>query len=121
MSASQLPAVQATALHAVACLQGYEEHVRQLVASWLDMDLYQTVSAEVDAVKSACCLLPGLAVPTAGLLVSHAELVHCLWRASQPDSKVGAGECERQLQEHLRIVHDLSRKCLRVAGQADSR
>lgn len=119
MSASQLPAVQATALHAVACLQLYEEHMRQLVASWLDMDLYQSVSAEVDSVRASCALLPGLAIPTAALLVSHADLVHCLWRNSQPGSRAALAECETKLQEHLANIHSLSRKCLRAGGARD--
>src|SRR3954469_19670053 len=116
MSATQLPVAQATALHAVACLQHYEERVHRLVESWLDMDVYQSVSAEVDAVKSSCALLPGLSVPIADLLVTHAELVHCLWRASQPDRTAGTDDCEAYLREHLASIHALSRKCLRVAG-----
>jgi len=116
MSASQLPAMQATALHAVACLQTYEEHVRQLVAGWLDMDLYQTVSAEIDNVKTCCSLLPGLAVPIAALLITHPQLVHCLWRNSQPGRQGGLSECDGRLRDHLNSIHVLSRKCLRIAG-----
>ncbi|NML47216.1 hypothetical protein HHL11_25945 [Ramlibacter sp. G-1-2-2] len=119
MSASQLPAVQATALQAVARLQLYEEHLRQLVGSWLDMELYQSVSAEVDNIRASCAILPGLAIPIAALVVSHADLVHCLWRNSQPGSSAGIAECDTELQEHLGNIHSLSRKCLRAAGRPD--
>ena len=120
MSGSGAQALQATARHLMMALESYEPHVRDLVAGWLDMDLYLTVSAEIDDLKLCCSTLPELSVPWVSLLISHAELVHCLWRNSQP-APPRPSEVERRLNEHLESVHWLRARARRIAGEEPAR
>lgn len=115
MSASHFPAVRATALHAATALARYERHVRKLAATWLDMELYRTVSQEIDEIQRDCTMLPDVAAAWAALLVSHADLVHALWRSTQPATPAGpAPEVRPQLEQHLACIDTLARRCLRV-------
>lgn len=115
MSISHFPVIGASARETVAALARYERHVRRLAATWLDMDLYQTVSQEIDEIKGFCALVPQLALPWAALLVSHADLVHALWRAGAHGGPTDSPQVERKLQDHLACVDSLARRCLRVA------
>jgi hypothetical protein len=115
MSATGLPGTRVTALHAVRLLARYERHVRRMSLTWLDMDLYHTVSAEVDAIGLACAQLPGVKLPWVALLVSHAELVHTLWRTGTPPSGPPGGSTTA-LEEHLHCIDALARRCVRLAG-----
>jgi len=114
MSAGDAAATRASALSAAAALASYERHVRRLATTWLDMELYRIVSAEVDAIGRACAQLPSVHVPWAALLASHAELVHALWRTGGKSTDLGG--CEEALHEHLQCIDALARRCLRVAG-----
>lgn len=115
MSASHFPAVRATALHAATALARYERHVRKLAATWLDMELYRTVSEEIDEIQRDCALLPDVAAPWAALLVSHSDLVHALWRSTQSATPAGpAPDVRPQLEEHLACIDALARRCLRT-------
>lgn len=113
MSASPLPALRATALQATSILARYERHVRRLAATWLDMDLYRTVSAELDEIRSLCALLPQVTLPWVGLLVSHAELIHALWSNARQGGPTAAAEVDHQLRAHLACIDALARRCLR--------
>lgn len=117
MSGSDSQAIEATARHLMAALDEYERDARALVESWLDMDLYAVVSAEIDGLKLCCSTLPNLSVPWVSLLISHAELVHCLWRSSQP-LPPGREEVERRLAEHLQCVHWLHARAERIVSRA---
>jgi hypothetical protein len=114
MSAGDAAAIRASALGAAAALASYERHVRRLATTWLDMDLYRTVSAEIDAIGNACAKLPNVQVPWIALLVSHAELVHALWRSDGKALTLPGSEAA--LQEHLHCIDTLARRCLRVAA-----
>jgi hypothetical protein len=116
MSASHVPAARATAIHIAAALARYERHVRRLAATWLDMDLYRTVSKEIDEIRRACRLLPGLALPCTELLVSHAELIHALWREGQSACNESCEDSTNMLQEHLACIDLLARRCLDLAS-----
>lgn len=117
MSGSDSQAIEATARHLMAALDDYERDARALVACWLDMDLYAVVSAEIDQLKLCCSTLPNLSVPWVSLLISHAELVHCLWRSSQPRPP-GPEEVQRRLAEHLACVHWLHARAERIVSHA---
>lgn len=120
MSAGHSTVLRATALQASAALARYERHVRKLASSWLDMELYQLVSAEIDEIKLYSATLPHVAVPWAALLTSHAELIHALWRSQQAGAARGAPQVEQQLQEHLACVDSMARRCLRLAASFDA-
>ena len=117
MSASECQVMQATALEVVTSLSAYERHVRQLVSTWLDMDLYQLVSDEIDTIRHACAALPELSVPWVALLVSHAELVHCLWRSGQPSQRPTQRELHERLDDHLLCIAALAERSKRIAAR----
>jgi hypothetical protein len=110
LSAPQFRAIDAAAFQLAALLERYEEHVEQLVLSWLDMDLYAQVGREVDEMRLHCASLPQLSVPWVHLLISHTELIHCLWKCSP------AGEPSPLLVEcrgkHATAIRDLREKCI---------
>jgi hypothetical protein len=112
--------MRAMALQAATALARYERHVRKLAATWLDMELYATVSEEVDEIRRACAPMPELAVPWTKLLISHAELVHVLWRSSQEQPAISAEDVDKRLQEHLACIDSLARRCLRLAEASRS-
>jgi hypothetical protein len=123
MSFSQSPALRATALQIAVALTRYERHVRRLAATWLDMELYTRVSEEFDEIRDLCAMLPSLAVPCATLLISHAELIHALWRRSQRDAgeALDATDAQSMFEEHLACIDWLARRSLRLAEEFTSR
>lgn len=106
------------ALQAAAALVRYDRHVRVLAATWLDMDLYSKVSEEVDEVRRCCAALPELGLPSTRLLVSHAELIHELWRSGQREGSLGNKDIDERLHEHLACIGVLARRCRRLAHHA---
>jgi hypothetical protein len=119
MSASHFPVIGASACETVRVLARYERHIRRLASTWLDMELYQTVSEEIDNIKGCCGLVPQLARPWAALLVSHADLVHALWRSGQGAGAGPTPEVAAKLSEHVACIDSLARRCLRVAEGAE--
>jgi len=115
MTASECQAMHAAATELEAALEEYERHVRTLVLTWLDMDAYRDVSAEIDAIRNGCAGLPELSTSWVALLVSHADLVHCLWRSSQPDERVSREELQRRLEEHVGCIRGLAERSRRLA------
>jgi hypothetical protein len=116
MSPTDLTGIRAQALQAAATLARYERHVRRLAATWLDMDVYRTVSAEIDAIGQHCLPLPGVAYPWAALLTSHADLVHALLAAgARPHDGSKGAPTRDALHRHLACIDTLARRCLQVA------
>lgn len=115
MSADDRPIMTASARQIVRALARYERHVRRLAGTWLDMDLYNTVSEEIDDVRAICGLVPQLALASAGLLVSHADLVHALWRSGETGGAGLAPEVAAKLQEHLACIDGVARHALRLS------
>ncbi|RYF13853.1 MAG: hypothetical protein EOO30_20075 [Comamonadaceae bacterium] len=115
MTGSECQATQAAATEVEAALDAYERHVRRLVRTWLDMDLYRTVSAEIDDLRSCCAALPQLSTCWVALLISHADLVHCLWRSSQAGERVSREELQHRLEEHLDCIHALADRSHQLA------
>lgn len=120
MSACQRPALRATAIETAMGLARYERHVRRLVDTWVDMELYQTVSSEIDHIRTCCGPLPQVAVPWTALLISHAELVHALWQSMDDPAGARAPAVQARLQEHLACIDVLARRCLRLSTTMES-
>jgi hypothetical protein len=121
MSASQFPVLRASsARQATSALARYERHVRRLAATWLDMELYATVSAEMDEIRRFATVVPALAVPCTAVLISHADLIHALWAANQPGAQPCPGEVDRRLEEHLHCIDALARRCVRIGSAASA-
>lgn len=95
---------------ALAALERYEVHLRQLVARWLDAELYHTVSQDMQEVRRCCHALPPLSAGWVALLIAHAELVQALWR-NEPTA-----QRQRQLAQVLECVHAVRDRCMRLAG-----
>lgn len=100
-------------MQAAVALARYERHVRRLAATWLNMELYRTVSDEVDEIRILCADLPQVSGPKTELLISHAELIHALWRRG--DGTLPGDEIDSRLREHLLCIDTLVRSCLRAA------
>lgn len=118
MSAVQREAAQASALRVVAALETYEQQVRRLAAEWLDIELYHSASAEIERIRAACAKLPQVSVAWVDLLISHAELVHCLWRSGQPQGASAAALVQQRLHEHLASIAALAERCRMLVDNA---
>jgi hypothetical protein len=116
MSETERAAQHAMAIEVVVFLRTYERHILQLVATWFDMPLYQAVSSEIDEIRACCASLPETSVAWVGVLISHADLVHCLWRSSQAHGKPAADEIQSRLSEHLACIATLAHDCERLAA-----
>ena len=114
MSASPAPALDAIAFQLLATLDSYDRDMGRMVDTWLDMELYGRVSAQVEDIRLYCNALPKLSVRWVDLLIAHAELVHCLWRQQ---FQGGEGDERGQLLEmrehHASCVQSLRVRCLR--------
>jgi hypothetical protein len=111
MSAPPRRAIEALAFQLAAAVEQYESHVDQLIDRWLDMDCYQTVSADIDEIQLYSSSLPQIAVQAVALLIAHSELIFSLWR--HRDSSAQPGELEDCQRRHRACVADLRRSCLR--------
>lgn len=107
------------AIETAAALARYERHVRRLASTWLDMDLYHMVSREIDEIRRNCALLPQASVACSELLISHAELIHALWREGQAVCNESCEDSTDMLQEHLVCIDLLARRCLRLASGSE--
>jgi hypothetical protein len=110
MSAPQDRAQDAVAFELAAALESYEEEVQRLVGTWLDMELYASVSSRVDRMKMLSASLPQLAVPWVHLLISHAELIHCLWKCGEQSRS--SRDVEQCRERHVLAITAMREKCL---------
>jgi len=111
MSAREFPAVDAIAFRLAALLEQYEQDVEELTATWWDAKVYERVNQGLSEMRLLCASLPLMSVPWVHVLISHAELVNCLWkRAKNPKEPRSSEDCKA---EHLLAVGALRQKCLR--------
>lgn len=109
MSAPQFRALDAVAFQLAALLEKYEEDVEELASRWPDTTLYTRVSREIDEMRLLCASLPLLSVPWVHLLISHAELMHCLWKCTAGGKSRAAEDCKAN---HYIAIRALREKCL---------
>lgn len=117
MSASPGRAVGAIAFELVASLENYEQATAELVATWLDMERYQSVSRQIDHMRLLSSALPQVSVSWVGLLVSHTELVYCLWKWGE--NLGGSPELEACQARHSDAITQLRGKCVRFFSSAE--
>lgn len=117
MSAGDFQALRSVPLEVANALARYERHVRKLATTWLDMELYATVSEEVDVIRRYCAGFPDLSLAATALLISHAELIHALWRRGEHPE--GDNDVAVRLQDHLACIDTLARRCLRLLERDD--
>jgi len=111
MSAREFPAADAIAFRLAALLEQYEQDVEELTATSWDAKVYECVNQGLAEMRLLCAGLPLMSVAWVHVLISHAELVNCLWRrAAKPKDCRSTDDCKA---EHLLAVGALRQKCLR--------
>ena len=119
MSASQAPALDAIAFQLAAALEQYDQDVTAMVDTWLDMDLYHQVSAQVERIRMYSAALPALSVHWVELLIAHAELVHSLWRLRFQEVEADRARLQQVRERHARCIASLRMRCLRLLARGD--
>ena len=117
MSASAAPALDAIAFQLAAALEHYETRVSSVVAAWPDLEGYADASAQMDKIRLYSESLPDLRVQWVDLLITHAELVHHLWRSQDGVPGAHAARVAPALEQHLDAVAALSNSCHRVMAR----
>jgi hypothetical protein len=103
---------QAMAARLAAALEQYDQQCAEMVRTWLDMEQYAAVSALVDEIRRCCGCLPRLSPPWVAFLISHSELVFCLWEAGSGNSCSPAVQaCAR---DHSATLRNLRQGCARL-------
>ena len=119
MSASAAPALDAIAFQLAAELEKYDQDTDKLIRTWPDMDLYRELSAQIDRIRMYSSALAEARVQWVELLITHSELVHCLWRAEYGQPAPDAREQLAQVRErHADCVAALRNRCLRLISRA---
>ena len=119
MSAFDSQALDAIAFQLVAALERYEAHTEVLLRAWPDMERYREVSGGIDTIRLYCAALPTLSVQFVGLLIAHAELIHCLWKKT--NTPAAGNDVERAAEQHSGGISALRNKALRLMGSASLR
>jgi hypothetical protein len=91
-----------------AALEKYEMDLRRLAEAWLDAALFRRLQEEFSELRILGASLPRLSVAWVAVLVSRTRLVQALCR--------GRSSWGAELQEHLKAVEGLRRRCLRSIG-----
>jgi hypothetical protein len=86
MSAPASQVLHAIARQLVEALARYAEDSERMVDTWPDLDLYRSVSDQVETIRQYSSALPELRVQWVELLIAHAELIHFLWRVKYGQS-----------------------------------
>jgi hypothetical protein len=113
MSASQAHALDAIAFQLVAALEAYDRDAGRLVASWPDPELYRSVSDQVDRIRMYSSALPQTRVQWVEVLISHAELVHGLWRAQPGLGDDVLAQVASVRARHSAAIAALRTRCIR--------
>lgn len=93
----------------LAALAAYELTSTRLVDRWLDMDIYQECSTQIDAIREQGVANPALTVLSLQLVIAHSELVGTMWQ------NASMGVCGARLQE-VKDRHALAINALRSAA-----
>lgn len=120
MSASHAPALDAIAFQLAVALERYGEDVERMVDTWLDMELYGSVSDQIEQIRMYSAAVPQLSVSWVELLIAHAELVHSLWRLRFRADDADRERIEQLRQRHAGCVASLKSRVLRVLCRHES-
>lgn len=120
MSAFEAPALDAIGFQLAAALEQYDRDAGRMVDTWLDMELYQQVSAEIEQIRMLSAALPPLSVPWAELLIAHAELVHSLWRLRFQELESDRVRLAEVRERHGACVGALRSRCLRMMARREA-
>jgi hypothetical protein len=95
-----------------AALEQYDGECAELVRTWLDMELYTEVSGLVDEMRTCCEWFPELSVRWVAFLISHSELMFCLWQSGSGNSR--GPEVQACARNHSATLRHLRKGCARV-------
>jgi len=118
MSASQASALDEISFQLAATLDTYDHDVAKMVETWLDMELYRTVSDEIEEIRRYSAALPQLSVPWVELLIAHGELVHSLWRLRFQEVESDRERLAEVRDRHTACVRSLKMRCVHMLARA---
>jgi hypothetical protein len=117
MSASESAVVDAVAFQLAVALEEYDRDVAAMIAGWPDLQRYRAVSEQMGHIRMYSSALPEAGVQWVELLISHAELVHVLWRAHYEGVPSDDRDRLDEVRErNIASVSALRSRCLRVIG-----
>ena len=102
-------ALRCSAFDLITALDAYDAASTQLVARWLDMELYEDFSKQLDAIRERGVSAPALTVLSLQLVIAHSELVCLMWQHSS------VGVSATKMQE-VQARHSHSIDALRAAA-----
>ena len=85
-----------------------------MIAAWPELDLYRTVSEQIEKIRLYSSSMPETSVPAVELLIAHAELVHLLWRAEYGGHRESLATLGEVRAHHADCVAALRNRCMRV-------
>lgn len=117
MSSSPAPVFDALATQLALALDRYDADVAAMVDTWLDLERYHQVSADIEEIRMLCGDLPHLSMPWVELLIAHAELVHWLWRLQFEPSDIDAAGLAALRERHAASLAALRGRCAQAMAQ----
>jgi hypothetical protein len=121
MSVSHRHALPAIATQLVAALKQYDADVGQMIEAWPDLERYQSVSGQIERIRMYCSTLDEARVQWVELLITHAELVHLLWRSQYGKDPAPKEQVQSVRERHGDCVAALRGRCARVIARGAQR
>lgn len=100
--------------HVAVALGRYQGHLALLVESWPSMELYASVSADMNEVRSLAFHLPTLSAPLCELIISHAELVSALLQG--PGQALAGASLDEIRARHREVARRMLQRCSLLAA-----
>jgi hypothetical protein len=120
MSANAANALDAIALQLVTALERYAQDTGRMIANWPDLELYRSVSEQIETIRMYAAALPDARVQWVELLIAHSELVHLLWRVQYGEGKAMPDTLQARLH-HTDALAAMRNRCLRVVAASHHR
>jgi hypothetical protein len=120
MSASPSRALDAIAFQLVAALERYDRDTERMIAAWPRPELYREIFEQMENIRMYSAALAQVRVQSVELLIAHAELVHCLWRAQFAGPREARERIAAEGERHERAVAALRKRCLRVLKDCET-
>ena len=121
MSISHRSVLPAIASQLVTALKQYDDDVGRMIDCWPDLDRYQDVSGQIERIRMYCGALDEARVQWVELLITHAELVHLLWRSQYGKEPASLDQIQSVRERHGDCVAALRGRCARVIARGGLR
>ena len=121
MSAFDGPALNAIAAQLVGALDQYDADVAAMLEAWPRYESYHALSGQIEQIRMYSSALSEARVQWVELLISHAELVHVLWRSQYGRAPDKSREQVASMRErHHDSVLALRGRCIRLIARHGS-